>query len=323
MNNDIPDLRLPSLDCGASVEAPEVVPCTSCGSDEYLPHGSYGPWGLRRCTRCCLLYVSPRPTEAETERIYSESYFEGTGSFGDRRPGGYRANEAGYISRAQVIVPWILGRIGLTQGNWLDVGCGPGYLMEVVQERGFKCVGIDVSKAAVEWARNRSLEAFATPAERLTDVLGERRFEIISLVDTLFHLRNPGRVLEMLTERVVPGGWLFAGPFDLTTRAQIEAAVTNQDPEQLGVPEHLSFVNQVSMQFLLKQLGLQDIVFAPTPLTPTELASKAGVGPGILGLGRKLLRALPWLRRHTHRMAFKVCNARAGYVFARKPGSSP
>lgn len=269
-----------------------------------------------------MLYVSPRPTEADIERIYSESYFEGTGNYGNRgTPGGYRANEAGYIGRAQVLVPWILSRIGLTRGNWLDVGCGPGYLMGVAQEHGFKCVGIDVSKAAVEWARNRDLEAFATPAERLTEVLGERNFEVISLVDTLFHLRNPGRVLKKLAERLVPGGWLFAGPFDLATREQIEAAVTNPDPEQLGVPEHLSFVNQASMQFLLEQLGLQNIVFAPIPLTPAELATRAGVGPGIIGIGRRLLRALPWLRRHTHRLAFRVQNTQAGYVFAKKPKS--
>ncbi len=322
MNNDLPELKLPSIDSGAFAQAPEIVPCTSCGSEEYLPRGSYGPWGLRRCKKCYLLYVSPRPTEADIERIYSESYFEGTGSYGNRgTPGGYMANEAGYIGRAQVLVPWILGRIGLRQGNWLDVGCGPGYLMEVAQEHGFKCVGIDVSKAAVEWARVRSLEAFATPAERLTEVLGERRFEVISLVDTLFHLRYPGRVLEKLSQRLVPGGWLFAGPFDLTTREQIEAVVTNPDPDQLGVPEHLSFVNQVSMKFLLEQF-LQNIVFAPIPLTPADLASKVGAGPGAIGFGRKLLRAFPWLRRHTHRIAFNVHNARAGYVFARRPGLS-
>ncbi len=310
----------PSMDSGSFLEEPEIVPCTSCGSEEYLPRGSYGPWGLRRCKQCYLLYVSPRPTETDIERIYSESYFEGTGNYGDRgTPGGYNANEAGYVGRAQVLVPWILGRIGLNQGNWLDVGCGPGFLMEVAGKHGFKCVGIDVSKAAVEWVRKRSLEAFSTPAERLTDVLDERQFEVISLVDTLFHLRNPGRVLESLADRLVPGGWLFAGPFDLTTREQIDAAVTSPDPEQLGIPEHLSFVNQASMEFLLQQLGFQSLSFAPLPLTPTELAARAGVGAAIVGLGRKLLRAFPWLRRHAHRVAFQAHNARAGYVLAKKP----
>lgn len=316
-------LKPPSIDSGAFLEAPEVVPCTSCGSEDYLPRGTYGAWGLRHCIRCCLLYVSPRPTEADIERIYSESYFEGTGSYGNRgTPGGYRANEAGYIGRAQVLVPWILDRIGLTGGSWLDVGCGPGYLLEVAQEYGFNCSGVDVSKAAVEWARSRSLEAFFTPAERFVEVLGERKFEVISLVDTLFHLRSPGRVLQHLENTLVPGGWLFAGPFDLTSRERIEASNINPDPQRLGVPEHLSFVNQPSMEYLLRQLDFEDVAFVPLPLTPGELASKVGLGAGVIKLGRQVLRAIPWLRKHTHRLSFKVTNSQAGYVFARK-GASP
>jgi len=40
----------------------------------------------------------------------------------------------------------------------LDVGCGPGFYLHDLAERGFRTTGFDFSPAALAWARNRSTE---------------------------------------------------------------------------------------------------------------------------------------------------------------------
>jgi 2-polyprenyl-6-hydroxyphenyl methylase / 3-demethylubiquinone-9 3-methyltransferase len=87
------------------------------------------------------------------------------------------------------------------RGRALDVGCGGGFLLEHLAERGYAGVGIDLSPASVEIA-NRRLEAIG--ADALRAEVGsayeppEGPFDLIALTDVLEHLEDPRACLRAL-----------------------------------------------------------------------------------------------------------------------------
>ena len=97
-------------------------------------------------------------------------------------------------------------------GRVLDVGCGTGFLLERLAERGFSGVGIDLSPESVGHARRRLAEIGAS--ERLTATVGsayeppEGPFDLIALTDVLEHLEDPRACLAALREQLAPGGLL-------------------------------------------------------------------------------------------------------------------
>jgi 2-polyprenyl-3-methyl-5-hydroxy-6-metoxy-1,4-benzoquinol methylase len=97
-------------------------------------------------------------------------------------------------------------------GRVLDIGCGTGFLLERLAERGFSGVGIDLSPESVGHARRRLAEIGA--ADRLTAEVGSAYeppagpFDLITLTDVLEHLEDPRACLRALREQMAPDGLL-------------------------------------------------------------------------------------------------------------------
>ncbi len=95
-------------------------------------------------------------------------------------------------------------------GRVLDVGCGGGFLLERLAERGYSGVGVDLSPESVAIANERLLALGA--GDRLRAETGsaydppEGPFDLIALTDVLEHLEDPRACLRALREVVAPGG---------------------------------------------------------------------------------------------------------------------
>jgi SAM-dependent methyltransferase len=97
-------------------------------------------------------------------------------------------------------------------GRVLDVGCGTGFLLERLAERGYSGVGIDLSPESVEHASRRLEEIGAS--DRLSARVGsayeppDGPFDLICLTDVLEHLEDPRACLSALRDRLAPEGLL-------------------------------------------------------------------------------------------------------------------
>jgi SAM-dependent methyltransferase len=302
----------------------EQVDCTSCGSPNHHEMAQLSPWGVRRCLRCSMLFVSPRPPAEMTTALYDEQYFDGTGEYGNRsEDGGYQASATGYHARARQLVRWITSLTRVSTGRWLDIGCGPGYLVAAASEMGFSGTGVDISAAAVRYGVDvlgvRLCQGSAEQVARVVDP----PFTVVTMVDTLFHLRDPHSVLKQVWSLLAPAGYLFAGPFDLVSDGR-PALLLQEAPDirQLGIPEHLSFVNQTSMSYLLGDLGFAHPCFMPMPLTPSDLTERSVplLPRSLMPVIRRIVRRLPLIQRAAHALASRSVNPLAGYVLAQKPG---
>ena len=95
-------------------------------------------------------------------------------------------------------------------GRVLDVGCGTGFLLERLAERGYSGIGVNLSPESVAHAQRRLAEIGA--ADRLSAVVGsayeppEGPFDLICLTDVLEHLEDPRACVRALAARLAPGG---------------------------------------------------------------------------------------------------------------------
>ncbi|MSO44289.1 MAG: methyltransferase domain-containing protein [Thermoleophilia bacterium] len=94
----------------------------------------------------------------------------------------------------------------------LDIGCGGGFLLEQLADRGYVGVGIDLSQGSVEIARTRLRDIGAD--DRLDAQVGsayappEGPFDLVTLTDVLEHLEDPRACLRALREQMAPGALL-------------------------------------------------------------------------------------------------------------------
>ncbi|HET7759214.1 MAG TPA: class I SAM-dependent methyltransferase [Gaiellaceae bacterium] len=101
----------------------------------------------------------------------------------------------------------------------LDVGCGPGWLSELLARCGYSVTGIDISPDMVEIARERiaalgevgeGIEARAEfHAMPVRELPWSSRFDAAVLYDTMHHFDNEVETLEVIARALVPGGQLF------------------------------------------------------------------------------------------------------------------
>lgn len=97
-------------------------------------------------------------------------------------------------------------------GRVLDVGCGVGLAIEVLTERGFSAIGVELSPKMAELARRRNPEAEIIVGDFLTYSFAEPFDGIIALA--LIHLflkEEAMKVLRGMNDLLVLGGILYIG----------------------------------------------------------------------------------------------------------------
>jgi SAM-dependent methyltransferase len=93
----------------------------------------------------------------------------------------------------------------------LDVGCGAGAFLRLLQSLGHEAVGLDISLAAVETVRQTGARAFvgnAETGEGLAEVGAD--FDVVTALDFLEHTFDPSAVLRRLSTLLKPRGCLIA-----------------------------------------------------------------------------------------------------------------
>ncbi|MGW1894481.1 class I SAM-dependent methyltransferase [Streptomyces sp. NPDC002004] len=133
------------------------------------------------------------------------------------------------------------------EGAVLDIGCGPGRLVDALAERGHRVLGIDVSEAAVAHTVRRLGSPPAGPAagagqgqalcrsvfEPLPD---EGRWDTALLIDGNIGIGgDPRTLLVRVAELVAPGGLLIAeaAPAEVDERVHV-GVVADGHPERTG-----------------------------------------------------------------------------------------
>jgi 2-polyprenyl-3-methyl-5-hydroxy-6-metoxy-1,4-benzoquinol methylase len=153
---------------------------------------------LLRCTECGTVQQPVLPSGETLHDLYREM-----------RDDDYLAEEEGRRATANRLLDLIGAH--RPRGRLLDVGCGHGLLLDEARKRGYEVVGLELSRAAAEYARSLGLDVREWPLEAFGHASNgdsPGTFDAIVLADVLEHLDDPVAAIAQCASLLRPGGVL-------------------------------------------------------------------------------------------------------------------
>ena len=126
---------------------------------------------------------------------------------------------------------WIQEQVLLDGLQVLDVGCGGGILADAMARQGAQVLGIDLAEKSLRVAQLHALEA-QTPHIQYREISAEalaeempQAFDVVTCMEMLEHVPDPGSVVRACAELVKPGGWVFFSTINRNLKSFAHAIV--------------------------------------------------------------------------------------------------
>lgn len=189
-------------------EPSRLVPCALCGGRELKALWNCEGFSFVRCPRCGLVQQNPQPEPEAVQLRYDESYLE----YEEKHQESYRDLELRALEdlgfEETVAAFFDRTRRGGTRPRLLDVGCATGALLSSLRERGWDCVGVEISPAQVEYGRKRyGLDIIQGTLESAR--FAERSFDLVHASHLIEHLNDPRSFLREVRRILKPEGFLI------------------------------------------------------------------------------------------------------------------
>lgn len=130
-----------------------------------------------------------------------------------------------------VRLEWINGQAPLAGQKVLDIGCGGGILADSMARKGAQVTGIDLSSKALKVAQLHALET-GTPNVAYREIAAEalaeespESFDMVTCMEMLEHVPDPGSVVRAAGQLVKPGGWVFFSSLNRNAKSFLYAIV--------------------------------------------------------------------------------------------------
>ncbi|WP_234272427.1 bifunctional 2-polyprenyl-6-hydroxyphenol methylase/3-demethylubiquinol 3-O-methyltransferase UbiG [Billgrantia zhangzhouensis] len=159
---------------------------------------------------------------------------------------------------------FIDARCGLAGRKVLDVGCGGGILAEAMAHRGARVTGIDMGEAPLGVARLHALESGveveyrqASAEAMAAEQPGE--YDVVTCMEMLEHVPDPGSVIQACAALVKPGGHLFFSTINRNPKAYALAIVGAEYLLRMlprGTHEYRKFIRPSELAGWCREHGL-------------------------------------------------------------------
>jgi SAM-dependent methyltransferase len=212
----------------------ESIRCPVCGSRDLEVVLVGDRPCLYTCGRCRLIFRDPRPSDVELRSQYQEDHRVPR----VEEPGTYLAFRDHCYNMIKLrLREELLGE----HRRALDVGCGNGLNIEVLEARGWEVEGIDPNRRQSELLVGRGKRAAAVDLGRAVhDRWRQRRYHLVTLLHVIEHLNDPLAQVRSL-------GALLAADGALVIETPLCCDLAN--------PDHLFFFSGTSLQILLERAG--------------------------------------------------------------------
>lgn len=165
----------------------------------------------------------------------------------------------------------------------LDIGCGGGLLCEAMARRGAKVTGLDMSGAALDVARAHAAKSDLAIEYRQGTVetfaennaTSANQFDVITCLEMLEHVPDPGSVINAAAKLLKPGGKLILSTLNRTAAAYMLAIVGAEYIAKVlpkGTHDYKKFITPAEMASACREAGLNvEVIRGLTynPLTQT------------------------------------------------------
>jgi SAM-dependent methyltransferase len=190
-------------------------------------YGISGVYRLVRCATCSLVFLNPMFSDEEISALYPADYYAYQDHF----------SRNGWRELARTLLHYRAG----TQdpefpvpGRMLDLGCGSGWFLSVMRDKGWETHGVEISTAAAELGRKQAglniflgtLQQAHFPSEFFDYIRSNHSFE---------HISSPRETLQEIHRVLRPGGKLLIGVPNIDS---LNAKLFGQYWWYLGAPVH-------------------------------------------------------------------------------------
>lgn len=160
---------------------------------------------------------------------------------------------------------YVAGRVSLRGDEVLDVGCGGGLLSEALAGEGAAVTAIDLADELVKVARLHALESGVKvdyQVKAVEELAAERpaSFDVVTCMEMLEHVPDPGAILQACATLLKPGGRLFVSTLNRTPAAFALAIVGAEYVAGLlpkGTHSYQDFIRPSELATWLREAGLQ------------------------------------------------------------------
>lgn len=235
--------------------------CPACGGNGHQAFSKEN-FTYDLCESCHTLYVNPRPVASAFAKYYIESPSSKYWASTFYRETAEARREKLWKPKAQVVAQ-ILSSQGDAQGYAVvDIGGGYGLFAEEIRKLvPFPPVVVEPGPHLASVCREKNLQVIE---KFLEDVLPSdlpavcKAFVSFELFE---HLHDPVLFLSHLQQLMSPGD-LFI--FTTLSGAGVDIQALWEQSKSIMPPHHLNFFNPVSVQILLKRIGLE-VLAVTTP----------------------------------------------------------
>jgi SAM-dependent methyltransferase len=247
---------------GSPAIATEEVPaCPVCGASDYAQCAvgfdyelltCSNPWRFVQCRVCQHVWLNPRPAVAELGVVYPRTYY--AYNYGTINPIARKAKEI--LDRRKIAK--IVRHCPQAPKRYLDVGCGDGRFLRVMERMGVPrggLYGLELDKRVVE--RLRGCGYSGVYCERAEDVtnIPEGGIDLVTMFHVIEHVDNPGTVIGRVRRWLCPGG-VFA--LETPNLDSLDARMFRRTYwGGYHIPRHWNLFTPASISRLLTDNGLE------------------------------------------------------------------
>jgi len=290
-----------------------LTQCPICLSNNITTYTEKFGYSMDKCLQCQQVFCNPMPSQLQLENYYNGpmKQFENQffiDSFENRIPI--------FSYRIDVIKQYI------TSGRLLDIGSAIGIFIEALK-RSNLAIEIDCcepSNDAKEKLKQRFPDINVYDCW-LQDMPDTKRYDAITLWDTLEHIVDLTGLCEKIYSLLSPGGyWFFSTP----NLDSFEWKIAGRNHVQILPPGHVNLFNSGNIDILLERFGFELIDYQ----TPNGSLDVSYIKKLIennsdydLNLGRFLLENLEQTKFSEEFTNLLVNSKKAGnmFVIARRP----
>jgi SAM-dependent methyltransferase len=239
-----------------------------------------GSWTFLQCADCRSAVLSPKPTDERLGSLYPPIYTFSTAAGGAAGLVASVEYRLFFHPQYRTQVATILKALGTRSAGGrrlLDVGCGRGHRLPLLQASGFTVEATDLEPEVVAFvARQFGIRAVVSDVADLTSNFKPASFDVVTAFYVLEHVPDVHAALAAYYALMKPGGLLVvAVPFVDGLQPRLFGRRWSNTAE---APRHLSIPSHAGLQKACETQGFADCRFYPD----SSLQSAANIALSVI-----------------------------------------
>lgn len=242
--------------------ATDLIPaCPVCGATEsaefaqgydYELQTCSNLWHFAQCSGCGHVWLNPRPALSELGVIYPSTYY--AYNYSGINP--IARNAKALLDRRKMAK--ILRSCSKRPQTYLDVGCGDGRFLKVLERLGVPrtgLYGLELDQRVVDRLRSEGYGGvFCERAEDASDI-PEAEIDLATMFHVIEHVDNPSNVVRRVCQWLSPGG-VFA--LETPNLDSLDARIFHRSYwGGYHIPRHWNLFTPSTINRLLTDSGLE------------------------------------------------------------------